>query len=111
MDPQQSGTGLNTEEVKRRHILPKALVVGMVAGVLASAFRIVLQWSELHRIALLQRHPGIAWLPVALALGAIGGGIGVWLVGRFSPESAGSGIPHIKSVILGEAEMRWWRVL
>ena len=111
MDPQLSGTGLNTEEVKRRHILPKALVVGLVAGVLASAFRIVLQWSELHRIALLQRHPGVAWLPVALGLGAIGGGVGVWLVGRFSPESAGSGIPHLKSVVLGEAEMRWWRVL
>jgi chloride channel protein, CIC family len=106
-----SGFGLGTDEVKRRHILPKALVVGLVAGLLASAFRVLLQRSEVARIAWLEKLPGWEGLAVALALGSLGGGVGVWLVRRLAPETAGSGIPHLKSVVLGEAELRWWRVL
>jgi chloride channel protein, CIC family len=105
------GSGLKEEEVKRRHILPKALVIGLVAGVIASAFRRALQWSELHRIAWLHRLPGAESLAVALAVGALGSGIGLWLVRRFAPEAAGSGIPHLKSVVLGEKELHWKRVL
>lgn len=107
----EPGSGLNQEEVKRRHILPKALVIGLVAGIISSAFREVLQWSELHRIGWLQGLPPAQGLLVALSLGAGGGGVGLWLVRRFAPEASGSGIPHIKSVILGEEELRWWRVL
>jgi len=106
-----SGFGLGTEEVKRRHILPKALVVGLVAGLLASAFRIALQRSEIARIAWLERLPPVPGLAVALTLGALGGGIGVWLVRRLAPETSGSGIPHLKSVVLGEEQMRWRRIL
>ena len=107
----ETGSGLNTDEVKRRHILPKALVIGLVAGLIASAFRRSLQWSELHRIAWLQELPRIGSLGLALAFGAIGGGICVWLVRRFAPEAAGSGIPHLKSVVLGEQQMNWKRIL
>jgi CIC family chloride channel protein len=109
--PTEPGFGLGTEEVKRRHILPKALLVGLVAGLLASAFRELLQWTELHRIAWLEKLPPWSGLALALGLGAIGGGIGLWLVRRFAPETAGSGIPHLKSVVLGENEMKWRRVL
>jgi chloride channel protein, CIC family len=105
------GSGLKYEEVKRRHILPKALVIGLVAGLIASLFRKALQWSELHRIALLHELPRWEALPVALALGAVGSGVGLWLVRRFAPETAGSGIPHLKSVVLGERELNWRRVL
>ncbi len=103
--------GLQAEEVKRRHILPKALVIGLVAGLLASAFRLALQATELHRIAWLQRLPRWEAFAAAIGCGAVGGGIGLWLVRRFAPEAAGSGIPHLKSVVLGEKELRWWRVL
>ena len=57
---------------------------------------------------------GLPWLEglaVALGLGALGGGLGLWLVRRFAPETAGSGIPHLKSVVLGESELNWRRVL
>ena len=30
---------------------------------------------------------------------------------RFSPEAAGSGIPHLKTVVLGERQMTWRRLL
>jgi chloride channel protein, CIC family len=105
------GSGLKSEEVQRRHILPKALVIGLVAGLIASLFRVALQAAELHRIAWLHALPRWEALFVALALGGIGGGIGLWLVRRFAPETAGSGIPHLKSVVLGEKEMNWRRVL
>jgi H+/Cl- antiporter ClcA len=45
----EPGSGLKQEEVKRRHILPKALVIGLVAGLISSAFCEALQWSERQR--------------------------------------------------------------
>ena len=109
--PTTPGSGLKTEEVKRRHILPKALVIGLVAGLIASAFREALQWSEVHRIALLHQFSPIAALAVSLSIGIVGGGFGLWLVRRLAPEASGSGIPHIKSVVLGDEQLHWWRVL
>jgi len=90
----EQGSGLKAEEVKRRHILPKALIIGLVAGLISSAFREALQWSEVHRIAWLHRLPPAWGLLAALGGGAAGGGLGLWLVRRFAPEAAGSGIPQ-----------------
>jgi CIC family chloride channel protein len=103
--------GLKSVEVKRRHILPKALVVGVVAGLIASVFRIALQWCELSRIGLLERLPSGEALALSLAAGAVGGGTGLWLVRRFAPEAAGSGIPQLKSVVMGRSQLHWARVL
>jgi CIC family chloride channel protein len=101
-EPAVATAGLQSEEVKRRHILPKALAVGVVAGLIASGFRMLLQFCELGRIAWIQRLP-LAWgLVVALGVGALGSGFGLWLVRRFAPETAGSGIPDLQSVVLGE---------
>jgi len=106
---------LGAEQVKRRHIVVKALVIGLVAGALGSAFRWALTQAEHGRVGWLARlHGSVSWpagLAVAVAIGAAGAGIGLWLVRRFAPETSGSGIPHIKSVMLDEAQMRWWRVL
>ncbi len=107
----EPGSGLQQEDIKRRHILPKALAIGLVAGIISSAFRESLQWAETHRIGWLQQLSPVGSLLASLLLGAAGGGLGLWLVRRFAPEASGSGIPHIKSVVLGEEELRWWRVL
>jgi len=107
----EAGFGLGTEEVKRRHILVKALAVGIVAGLLASAFRVVLQFAEHQRMAWQLGLSRPLALVFALGLGALGGGLGVWLVRRFSPEAAGSGIPHLKAVVLGERTLEWRRLL
>lgn len=105
------GSGLQEAEIQRRHILPKALVIGVAAGLLASVFREALQWSELRRIAWVEHLSPMAGLAASLLLGCLGGGVGVWLVRRFAPEAAGSGIPHMKSVVLGEEQMHWIRIL
>jgi CIC family chloride channel protein len=107
----ESGFGLSTTEVKRRHILPKALVVGVVAGLLATAFRVALALAEGGRIAFLSRFdPGLR-IPIAIAIGAAGGGIGLWLVRRFAPDASGSGIPQLKGFVLGERGIEWRRLL
>jgi CIC family chloride channel protein len=106
-----SGFGLGTGEVKRRHILPKALVVGIVAGLLASAFRFALATAESGRIALLSHYRPEVRIPFAIALGAVGGGLGLWLVRRFAPDAGGSGIPQLKGFVLGERSIEWRRLL
>ena len=104
-------SGLKEVEVKRRHILPKALVVGLVAGLVASAFRIALHFFETRRIAGIEGLSPATGLLVALGVGAGGGGLGLWLVRRFAPETAGSGIPDLKSVVMGEKPLFWKRVI
>ena len=106
-----SNSGLKEPEVKRRHILPKALVVGLVTGFVASGFRMALHFLEHGRIDWIQRLPLLEGFFVAVGIGAIGSGIGLWLVRRFAPEAAGSGIPDLKSVVMGEKELHWKRVL
>ncbi|HEY0865092.1 MAG TPA: H(+)/Cl(-) exchange transporter ClcA [Lacunisphaera sp.] len=112
MHPAPNDTaGLSAGEVKRRHIVLKAVLVGVVAGVLASAFRWALESAEHLRVWTIAHTP-LGWsLPVALTIGMLGGGIGVWLVRRFAPHAAGSGIPHLKAILLREAEPEWKRML
>lgn len=104
-------SGLKEAEVKRRHILPKALVIGLVAGLVASFFRMALHFCEDGRIRLIERLPSWEGLLVALGLGAAGSGLGLWMVRRFAPETAGSGIPDLKSVVLGHKQLDWRRVI
>jgi CIC family chloride channel protein len=103
-------SGLSAGEVKRRHIVGKAVLVGALAGVLASAFRVALEQAEHWRDQAITR-AGHWGLPAALLIGLVGGGLGVWLVRRFAPHAGGSGIPQLKSILLREAEPEWKRLV
>jgi CIC family chloride channel protein len=103
--------GLAGDEVKRRHIVVKAVVVGVLAGVLASAFRLALEGGEHFRVWVVTTVPGVWGLAAALGIGCIGGGLAVWLVRRFAPHASGSGIPRLKAILLREAEPEWKRLL
>ena len=107
----EHGGGLNEEEVKRRHILPKALVVGVVAGLIASAFRLTLHEVEHLRQTTIAGLPKWQGLVAAIGAGTLLGGLGLWLVRRFAPEAAGSGIPHVKAALAGETIMLWKRLI
>jgi CIC family chloride channel protein len=91
--------------------LAKALVVGICAGGIGALFRIVLRLAEDGRMAAYARMHGAGGLALAVAIGAAGAGAALWIVRRFAPETSGSGIPHLKSVVLGQAQLRWQRVL
>ncbi|WP_415910194.1 chloride channel protein [Oleiharenicola sp. Vm1] len=103
-------SGLSAGEVKRRHIVGKAVLVGVIAGVLASAFRVALERGE-HLRALAVARAGSWGLPVSIALSMAAGALGVWLVRRFAPHAAGSGIPQLKSILLRESAPEWRRLL
>lgn len=107
----ENGFGLGTEDVKRRHILAKALVVGLVAGVLASAFRYVLQWIELRRVDYLLSYGLTSRIGLGILIGTLGGAVALWMVRRFAPDASGSGIPQLKSFLLGNAGLSWRRML
>jgi CIC family chloride channel protein len=107
----ETGFGLSTDEVKRRHILPKALVVGVVAGLVASAFRVVLLAAEHARIHYLTGLPTGPRILAGMVVGGIGGSAALWLVRRFAPDAGGSGIPQLKGFVLGERGIEWRRLL
>src|SRR5277367_2663344 len=77
---------------RRRRQFPLALLVGLLAGLVALAFRFGLAQAERLRNALLgYAHAHAPWaviLPVAF--GATFAGLSVLLVRRVAPEAAGS---------------------
>lgn len=103
------------KDSKSRHLV-RAAVVGIMAGLVAVAFKWVLAESERSRAGLLDRLKVLphseswAWsvLPI---LGLLLGSLVGWLVLRFSPDAPGSGIPHLKGVLLHVRSMRWKSLL
>jgi CIC family chloride channel protein len=103
---------LQTHEQKRR-LYPRAVLVGALAGILAVAF----QWSLVgcealwHRMILwAHQYPQWGWLLPMLA-SAVGAGLAIRLVRNIAPEAAGSGIPHLKAVVMRLRSMAWQRIL
>jgi CIC family chloride channel protein len=98
---------------RRRRQFPRAVIVGVLAGFLAVAFRFGLDAAERLRGALvLYAHAHAPWgivMPIAFA--AIFAGLSVLVVRRFAPETSGSGIPHLKAVLHHLRPMVWHRVL
>ena len=103
---------LRTHEWRRRQF-PRAILVGLLAGLVAVAFRIALAAGDQVRDRLIAfSHtlgPSGVVLPVLFA--AAGAGAGVFLVRVFAPEAAGSGIPHLKGVLHHLRGLVWQRVL
>ena len=98
---------------QRRRLFPRAALVGLLAGLVAIAFRAVLAAGDNVRNALLtgaHRYPFFGWiLPVLFS--AIGASLAVFLVRHFAPEASGSGIPHLEAVLHRYRELDWKRVL
>ncbi|MFT3788897.1 MAG: chloride channel protein [Tepidisphaeraceae bacterium] len=95
--------------LRRRSHLARAALVGLISGLLAVGFRDALYGVEVLRdrlVATLHLHPAWGWMVLpaaALGLGSLAG----WLVTRFAPDAPGSGIPHVKAVMLGLRPMGW----
>jgi CIC family chloride channel protein len=102
---ERTGGGL-VEELRRRHerrrrLFPRVLLVGLVVGVVSSFFRAGLERAEEWRgLLVASLHPWGAAGFVLLAGGAAAGvALAVWVVRRFAPEAAGSGIPQLKAAL------------
>ncbi|MGB3190114.1 MAG: chloride channel protein [Limnoraphis sp.] len=81
------------------------LLVACVIGIISALSAAIFQWGVgfvgTGRVHLAVQFPNLIILPL---FGAIGGFISGWLVERFAPESAGSGIPQVKAAIANVAQ-------
>jgi chloride channel protein, CIC family len=94
--------------------VPRAALVGLLAGLVASAFRLLLEATDRWRDALFRAAhamPGPWGFLLVLAVCGTAAGLALWLVRRFAPETSGSGIPHLKAVLHRLRGMNWRRVL
>src|SRR5882724_10967276 len=94
---------LGTEaRARRRTHFMRAALVGLCAGLLAVAFRRTLALAEAGRerlLHILHGHPSWGWAVMPI-VGLSAGGLVGWMTVRFAPEAEGSGIPHLKGVLL-----------
>ncbi|HEX3553674.1 MAG TPA: H(+)/Cl(-) exchange transporter ClcA [Thermoanaerobaculia bacterium] len=99
---------------RRRKVVPRAALVGLLAGLTAAAFRLTLEAADRGRDALFRVAHGLPrpWgFLLMIAICGTAAGAALWLVRRFAPETSGSGIPHLKAVLHRLRGMRWRRVL
>lgn len=94
-------------------ILLLAALVGALTGLVGVAFERAVNGVMQYRFSLLAGAADSAllvWL-LAFAISAVLAMVGYWLVRRFAPEAASSGIPDIEGALEGLRPVRWWRVL
>jgi len=103
--------------VAARHGTPaeiaRAVLVGLLAGILAVLFRSAIDGIDRLRLALLAAGHGRSdwgWAIVPL-LGLAAGCLIGWLTVRYAPDAPGSGIPHIEGMLRGVNSMPWRSLL
>ena len=98
---------------QRYRILPGAVWVGVLSGGLAVGFRLALEHGEQIRSALLEHFhlngPAGLWQYALFVITCIV--VAAALVRFVSPEASGSGIPHLKAVLLGRRTFCWLRLI
>ena len=97
---------------QRRRILPRAVLVGLLAGFVAIAFRAALAFMDNTRLSLLEwaHQFTYGWI-FPILFGAVATVLAVYLVRTYAPETSGSGIPHLEAVLRRYREMQWRRIL
>ncbi len=87
--------------------------MGALAGLVGAAFHALLDQADQGRDLLrtaLEAAPVPGWL-VLMAMGVLMLCAALWLVRRFAPETAGSGVQEVEAILAGEHGLRWQRVL
>jgi CIC family chloride channel protein len=89
-----------------------AIGVGLLAGLVAVAFQEALAYAEGLRVAL-SRDGSLSagGIPAAVLFSALAVWAGVAIVGRFAPETSGSGIPLVEAALHRDRDLKWPRVL
>ena len=103
---------LRTHEQRRRQ-LPRALLVGVLAGLVAVGFQWSLEAGSHARDIVFEYARDFGWQGIflAMAFSAVGVSFALLLVRRVEPDASGSGIPHVKAVLYHLREFHWSRIL
>lgn len=94
-------------------VLFLSLIVGILSGIVGTYFEQAVHFVSETRTDWLRSEIGNMlplWLAAFLISAALAF-VGYFLVHRFAPEAAGSGIPEIEGAMDGMRPVRWWRVL
>lgn len=94
-------------------MIAQAILLGLLTGAVSVAFHICVDKGEVFRNRFIEWAHGQEtlgpWLVMGLTLSALI--LAAGLVSYFASEAAGSGIPHLKAVLIGRRNFRWLRVL
>lgn len=99
-------------EVSPLFFLAMVLAVGLFGGMTAVIYRYLLEiafWARGFISGAAMRYGGWGIALLAAVMGVIGASAGI--ITMWAPETSGSGIPHIKAVMLRGARLRAVRVL
>lgn len=96
----------------RRYHFGRAAIVGALAGGVAVLFQLGLIGAESMRLALVHTMQQVGHLRLlsSIIFCSVTAGAAGYLTMRYCPEAAGSGIPHVKAVLLNMRQLRWVRV-
>ena len=91
----------------------RAAVIGLTVGVLGLFFREAVAWGESFRSWVLATVSVYWFLGIILfpLFCAILGGLAGLITVKLAPEATGSGVPHLKAVLLHLRELNWRRVI
>ncbi|MFA6046331.1 MAG: H(+)/Cl(-) exchange transporter ClcA [Phycisphaerales bacterium] len=109
-DPYLSERDPLARSSRQLHLFRTALI-GLLAGLVAVGFKYALSWGEeLRHTSLTYLHlhfPAAGWLALPLAGGLIGLFVGL-MTQKLAPEAGGSGIPHLKGVLMHVRTLKFW---
>jgi len=100
------------EQRRASPVLLWSLVVGAIAGLLGSVYRVLLTalTSGRETLGALPVPAALSWVaPVVSAAALVW--LSLWLVRRYAPEAAGSGVHEIEGALDGVRSLRWRRLL
>lgn len=100
-------------EKRNFKLLFYAFITGIVVGTVGSLFRLALLHIDNFRHALYQQQFQSFIVNDALIIGisVIGVLVALFLVKRYAPETAGSGVQEIEGALDGSREVRWKRII
>ena len=100
-------------DIKNYELIFFSTIVGLLAGLAGSVFRMVLSFIETFSSNFYENagKTGITGWLIPIALSVVGIGMAIWLVKKFAPEASGSGVHEIEGALDEIREMRWKRVI
>lgn len=102
---------LHTPHHQRARLLWGGVIVGLVAGVIISLYRLGIQAVAGVFRPLVERGHA-SWPDALLALAAFAGmGVVASLLLKWEPNISGSGIPQIMAQLSSRLDTKWYRVL